>query len=300
MKKLKQNKPLRYILGVVLFVLLCCNLPSLALCSAQDVFRPPNTEVLVSACRHPIATGVPGGETLFVHEVRTGRMYLLDLRTGEERKVPNDSLLLEKGIFLNSELVLLEGSRSRPESPGYQPDYILDLSNGKRYKILDLMLLPLKDGKFDPKNFAYFQSAENIYIHHYKNLLIALPSNFREHPENAVVISQFAFASGASMEKGKYLEKLMKDINLEYEIIDFTLYDTDSPSPLSNYIARFDGIYLTRTNQKITSGVFNYFKGWYYDDSAIIVQDGGDYLLIFPGVSSIFYVPSPILKLKLP
>ncbi len=300
MKKLKENKPLRYILGVVVFILLCCNLPSLALCSAQDVFRPPNTEVLVSACKHPIATGVPGGEVLFVHEVRTGKMYLLDLRTGEKRKLPNDPLLLEKGIFLSSDLVLLEGSRSRPESPGYRPDYILDLNDGKRYEILDLMVLPLKDGKFDPKNFSYFQLAENIYIHHYKNIVIALPLGFRQNHEKAVIISQFAFASGATMEKGKYLEKLMKDINLEYEIIDFTLYDTDIPSPTNKYVASFNGIYLTRTNQRITSGMYNYFRGWFYDDSAIVVQGAGYYLLTFPGTSSIFYVPSPILKLNLP
>ena len=80
---------------------------------------------------------------------------------------------------------------------------------------------------------------------------------------------------------------------MNYEIIDFSLYNAE-------YIARFDGIYLARTNQRITSGMYNYFRGWYYDDSAIIVQGNGDYLLTFPGVSSVFYVPSPVLKLRLP
>lgn len=304
MKNLKNNKPLQWLLAVILLIILVCYLPQeilfWKLCTEQDRDLPPNTEVLVSACKKPVARGVPGGEVLFVHEVRTGKMYLLDLRTGEKRKVPDDPLLLEKGIFLSSELVLLEGSRSRLESPGYRPDYILDLNDGQRYEVLDLMLLPLKDGKFDPKNFSYFQSAENIYIHHNKNILIALPSNFRQNPENAVIVSQFAFASGASMEKGKYLEQLMEDLNLEYETIDFTLYDADSLSPLNNYVARFDGIYLTRTNQRITSGMYNYFRGWYYDDRGIVVQGGGDYLLTLPGLSSIYYIPSPILKLDLP
>jgi hypothetical protein len=132
MQNLKERNALLTILLVVfLLVLMCCNLPSLLfwpLCLKQDLSRPPNTEVLVSACKRPGAIGVPGGEVLFVHEGRTDKMYLLDLRTGEKRKVPNDPLLLDHGIFLSSELVWLEGSFIRPENPGYRPHYILDLT----------------------------------------------------------------------------------------------------------------------------------------------------------------------------
>jgi hypothetical protein len=291
MKKLKENKPLRYLLGIVLFILLCCSLPSLALCSAQDIFRPPNTEVLVSACKRPVATGVPGGEVLFVREVRTGRMYLLDLRTDGERKVPNDPLLLEKGIFLSSDLVWLEGSLVRPGKSGYRPHYILDLTDGKRYEILDLDTLPLLEGgKFDPKNYAYIQSAQYIYIHHSKNTLVALSDDFRTNSSGRIVFSDSA----------EELIQLVKNFNMDYKLMDFRLYDADIPSPTNKYVARFDGIYLARTNQKITGGMYNYFRGWYYDDSAIVVQGAGYYLLTLPGTSSIYYVPSPILKLNLP
>lgn len=299
MKKLKQNKPLRYILGVVLFVLLCCNLPSLALCSAQDIFRPPNTEVLVSACKRPGARGVPGGEVLFVREVRTGRMYLLDLRTGEERKIPNDPLLLKKGVFLSSDLVWLEGSTTRPGGPGYRPHYILDLTDGKRYEILDLDTLPrLERGKFDPKNYVYIQSAQYIYIHHSKNTLIALSDDFRTNPNSRVVFSGSAEES----------VQLTRSFNMGYEHLDLsTTRYSDIPSPTGKYEVRNRGIYFSGTdfsivNREYTGGRFmgGYFRGWYYDESAVVAQGSGYYLLTLPGTSSIYYVPSPILKLNLP
>jgi hypothetical protein len=122
MQKLKERKPLLIkLLAVILLVMLCCNLPSLLfwpLCLKQDLFHPPNTEVLVSACKRSVVTGVPGGEVLFVREGRTGKMYLLDLRSGEKRKVPNDPLLLDHRIFLSSELVWLEsGVTADPNDP---------------------------------------------------------------------------------------------------------------------------------------------------------------------------------------
>ena len=66
----ERNSLLVKLLAVVLLVMLCCNLPSLLfwpLCLKQDLFRPPNTEVLISACKRPGAIGEPGGEVLLVH-----------------------------------------------------------------------------------------------------------------------------------------------------------------------------------------------------------------------------------------
>lgn len=84
-------------------------------CAKQDEQLPPNTELLISACTAPVVRGVPGGEVLFVHEKKTGEMYLLDLRTGEKRQLhPN----YEGGAFLSSELVW---------RPGYGGDRIIFL-----------------------------------------------------------------------------------------------------------------------------------------------------------------------------
>ncbi|HRK89188.1 MAG TPA: hypothetical protein PK152_08645 [Anaerolineales bacterium] len=301
MKKLKDNKPLRYLLGVILFILLSCYLPQQILfwklCTEQDQDIPPNTEVLVSACKKPGARGVPDGETLFVREVRTGRMYLLDLRTGEKRKLPNDPLLLDKGIFLSSDLVWLRGSYGDPDRNGYRPHYVLDLTNGKRYELIDLNELPLKDGRFDPKYYEYIKSADHVFLHHRMQSVIGLSSDL-ERGGNVI----FRKSSLDTEEWGERLENLLKELGIKYEIIDFSLYHTNIPSPENKYYAGFDGIYLMETNQRIpvNAGMFGYFRGWYYDESGVVVQDSGDYLLTLPGISNVYYIPSPILKLNLP
>lgn len=310
MKTLKERKVLFIKLAVViLLVLLTCYLPEEILfwnlCTQQDRDIPPNTEVIISACKRPIATGVPGGDVLFVHEVKTGKIYLLDLRTGEKRKVPNDPLLLDKGIFLSSELVWLEGSLVRPGKPGYRPHYVLDLTDGERYELLDLDTLPrLEGGKFDPKNYAYIQSAQYVYIHHSENTLIALSSDFRTNQNSRVVFSGFAIGT----DHAEALIQLTKSFDTVYENIDLsTTRYSDIPSPTGKYVVRNDGIYFSETdvpiiNRQYTGGRFmgGYFSGWYYDESAVVVQGTGYYLFTFPGISSIYYVPSPILKLYLP
>ncbi|MBI5965277.1 MAG: hypothetical protein HY863_17515 [Chloroflexi bacterium] len=306
MQKLKDRKPLLVkLFAVILLALLCCNLPSLLfwpLCLKQDRDIPPNTEVIVSACKSPVVQGVPGGEVLFVREGDTDKMYLLDLRTGKKRDVPNNPLLLDHGVFLSSELVWLEGSLVGPDNPNYRPNYILDLTDGQRYELLDLTWPPrLEGGKFDPKYYAYFQSAEQTFIHHTKNKLIALSPDFRQHPERNVIFSQFSLASVRSAEGGELLEQLMKDLGVDYEVVDFSRYDANVPSPTGRYIVHYDGIYISGTNmQVVTRGMGHYFKGWYYDESGVVVQDAEHDLLLLPGGGGIFNIPSPILKLRLP
>ncbi|KXK12865.1 MAG: hypothetical protein UZ14_CFX002002103 [Chloroflexi bacterium OLB14] len=307
MKKLKENKPLKIILLIVLIVFLPQQLLFWKLCTEQDRNIPPNTEVLVSACKNPFAIGVPSGEVLFVYEERfIDKMYLLDLRTKEKRKVPNDPLLLERGIFLNSELVWLEGSLVGPGENGYRPHYILDLVDGKRYELLDLDTLPrLEGGKFDPKNYVYIQSAQYIYIHHSKNTLIALSSDFRTSPNGRVILSQYALEIGADSENGKAIEELIKGLGLSYEIVDFSLRYTSVISPKDNYIIKNDGIILPTgkiiANQEFGGYYdFGYFRSWFYDESGVVVQSYSDYLFSSTLGPSFFLIPKPILKLGLP
>jgi len=314
MKRLKENRPLQFALGALLLVFLCCYLPQeilfQSLCMEQDREIPPHTEVLVSACKRPEAKGVPGGEVLFVNEKRTGRIYLLDLRTGEKTKISNAHFLFENGIFLSSDLVWLEGSRGRPDnSPSYRPDYILDLKDGKQYEVLDLSWLPRSEnGYLDLQYYSYFKSAERIFIHHSKNIVIALSSDFRTSPNGRVVLSQYALESGADYENGKAIEELIKGFGLRYEIIDIstTLYK-DIPSPTGNYLIRNDGIYSSETNliivdREYTGGHFmgGYFKSWYYDESAVVVQQNSSYLFISTLGPQFFLIPSPLLVLRLP
>lgn len=308
MQNLKDRKSLLIkLLAVILLILMCSNLPSLLfwpLCWKQDRDIPPNTEVIVSACKSPVVQGVPGGEVLFVREGRTDKMYLLDLRTGEKRDVPNDPLLLDYGIFLNSKLVWLEGSfLVGPDNPNYSPHYILDLTDGQRYELLDLGLLPrLEGGKFNPKYYAYFQSAEQAFIHHSKDTLITLSSDFRYNPNGRVIFSQSYLASFSDGYKnGELLVQLMSDLGITYEIMDLSLHYADALSPTGKYTVRGDGIYLSETNTPVMIRDMGwYFKGWYYDESGVVYQGGGYSLITLPGVSSLYYIPSPILKLRLP
>ena len=277
-------------------------------CQEQDRNLPPNTEILVSACTGPYAVEVPGGEVVFVHEGLTNKMYLLDLRTGEKRDVPDDPRF-EHAIFLSSELVWLEGSFNRAENPGFSPHYILDLTDGQRYELRELDGLPRLDNyQFDPQYYTVFQSAEKVFLHHSKNVLIALAPDFQHHPEGNVIISQYILAP-TSAENGEVFEKLMKDLGKDYEIIDLsTTQYADLPSPTGRYVVRHDGIYLSGTNTPFVTSQYmevrflgEYFKGWYYDESGIVVQGGGVNLIYSPIGSNVrFYVFSPVLKLRLP
>jgi hypothetical protein len=312
MQNLKErNSLLIKLLAVILLVVMCCNLPSLlypllfrSQCLKQDREIPPNTEVLVSACKNPDVLGVPGGEVLFVHEGDTDKMYLLDLRTGEKRKVPDDPFFLDHGIFLSSELVWLEGSPVGPDNPNYRPNYILDLTDGQRYELTDLDRLPRLDGnKFDPQYYAYFQSAGQVFLHHTEYTAIALAPDFRQHPEGNVIISEGSLGLVTYSEKGKLLEQLMKDLGVAYEIVDLsTTRYADIPSPTGKYVVRSGGIYLSGTSTPVVTRQYmgGRFKGWYYDESGVVVHDPGHNLLLVPGGGGIFYIPDPVLKLRLP
>jgi hypothetical protein len=306
-KRLKENKRLQFVLGALLLVFLCCILPEkilfLKLCMEADREIPPHSEVLISSCKKPGVWGVPGGEFLFVREGRA-KIYMLDLRTGLRKKFPNSPQLLERGVFLSPELVWLKGSEvAGPGDPLYRPNYILDLITGKRYELLNLGLLPrLEDRKFDPKNFSYIESSDFIFIHHYYGALIALPSDFRESPGNAVILYEYPLSADNSLPRGALVEQVANELGLDYEVVDFSVSNSEVPSPTKKYIVRSDGVYLAGTNQLVrgVGGMNNYFRGWYYDESAVIVHGGGDYLFNFPGVSTVYYISSPILKLNLP
>jgi len=312
MKRLKENKSLRFALGALLWVFLCCSLPNilffLSLCIKEDTSRPSNSEVLVSACKQPYAIGVPGGEVVFIYEGRTHKMYLLDLHTGKKRKIPDDPLFLDKGVFLSSDLVWLEGSLVGPYNPDYRPHYILDLKEGKRYELLDLTWLPLKDGKFNIQNYSYFQSAENIYIDHKQRILIALPHDFQNLPERGVIFHESSLGVEEELHQdGAQLDRLMQNLGLKYITVDLSLEYTDVPSPTSRYTVRNDGVYELKTNSIIMTPQYagrnyslkDFFKGWYYDETGLVVQEVEPFLFSHPFLGSYYLIPKPVLKLPL-
>lgn len=265
-------------------------------CEEFDRNLPPNTELLVSACTSPYVVGVPDGKTLFVHEKKTGKVYLLDLRTGEKRKVPDDPLFLDHGVFLSSELVWLEGPPLAPDHPSYHPHYILDLTNGKRYELTNLTG---RIGQPPPPDFApYFQSAEQIFISRQKNTAIALPPDFRQNPKSGVVL----YKNDLDLENGEMLEMIMNDLRVDYKIVNYSYYYNTASSPTMKYEARNNKIYLSGTDALILDISNLSFIGWYYDESGIIAQEWPTYLqpVLLPESSPGFPVFHPILKLRMP
>ncbi len=277
----------------ILLILLCFILPGQilywTLCTKQDRNIPANTEVIVSSCKRPSVIGVPGGEVLFVYEGLTDKMYLLDLRTGEERKIPKDPLLYneERVVFLSSDLVWVK------------PRYILDLTDGQHYELLDLMSLPrLEDGKFNPANYSYIQSADRIFIDLSQRILIALSTDFRTNQSGRIIMNGFI------SDDGKFLLKLVKNLGMDYENVDLSLRSefSNTPSPTGKYAVRRNGIYLSKTNTKLATPYMSYyFRSWYYDESGVVVHDEyGTYWIITQFFGSYYHLSRPVLKLRLP
>lgn len=267
-------------------------------CPKSDKELPPNTEILISACVDPQVRGVPGGEVLYVHEAKTGLTYLLDLKTGEKKPIPDDWLLSERGVFLNSELVW----DSTPAYPDYIP-YILNITTGKRYEVVDITRWGEGAG---PKNEydSYFQSAEKIFLHHGRREAIALPHGFMI----TSMTGAYLFMAGEETKPGQSLEQYFEDLEVEYQIIDYSLENIEVPSPLGKYVATGYGIFLTGSDISLLPDAYNSypnrwrpgdFISWYYDDSGVVYTQG-EYYYYNGLLSSRFRIPRPILKLKLP
>ena len=301
MPMLKERKSLliKNLTGVLLILTICClpqGLLFLTLCTKQDRNIPSNTEVLVSACKKPVVQGVSGGEVLFVYEGLTDKMYLLDLRTGEKRKVPKDFALRneERVVFLSSDLIWVM-RRWNPDDTFYNPDYVLDLTDGQRYDLLDLMSLPrLENSKFNPDNYSYIQSADRIFIDLSENKLIALSTDFRANQNGRVVLD-----GGYISDDDEFLLKLVKNLGMDYENVDLSLSSkrSNTPSPTGKYFGREDGISISRINTRLALPYPYYFKSWYYDDSGVIVHNKyGTYWIITQFFGDYYHLSYPVLK----
>ena len=268
-------------------------------CPKSDKDLPPNTELLISACVDPQVRGVPGGEVLYVYEAKTGLTYLLDLKTGEKKSIPDDRLLSERGVFLNSELVW----DSTPAYPDYIP-YILDITTGERYEVVDITKWGEGAGPKSEYN-PYFQSAEKIFLHHGRREAIALPRGFMI----TSMTGAYLFMAGEETKPGQSLEMYFEDLGVEYQIIDYSLKNVEVPSSSGKYVATGNGIFSTGSDTSILPDAYNSypnrwgpgsFWGWYYDDSGVVFTQ--DEYYFYNGLISRTYriIPRPILKLKLP
>lgn len=270
-------------------------------CVKQDKQIPPNTEIVISACTDPEVRGEPNGEILFVHEKKTGDVYLLDLRTGEKKQVSYDTTLLNSGIFLNSELVWLK--------PPLEPSYFLSLTNGQIYEFVDLRAkFPdgfVKNNKLIPEVALYFIEAEQFFVHYGYGILIILSPDFRQHPENSYIFRLPLFGTWETRtEYAEFIERLMGDLKINYKVIDLSLEYAEVPSPTGKYTVSTNGIFLSGSDAPIVPGEYTSqyksFISWYYDESGIVFTQGSYYYFQDFLSNSYFRLPRPILKLKLP
>ena len=77
--------------------------------------------------------------------------------------------------------------------------------------------------------------------------------------------------------------------------MDFSLHYADIPSPTGRYIVRDDGIYLSGTNIPVVTRQYmgGSFKGWYYDESGVVVHEAGYSLItLVPGGRVLFTSPT--------
>ncbi len=279
-------------------------------CINQDKQVPPNTEIIISACTDPEVRGVPGGELLYVYENKTGDVYLLDLRTGEKRLLPSDF----GGTFLTSELVWIHGSAVGPNNINYRPHYVLDLIDGQKYELIDFdweaVTGYLDNGELNPIFIKYLTEAEQIFIHPTRNRLIILAPNFRQKNGESIIISLSDFSLMSSeISDTEVVINLLRNLQVDYKIIDFSLKYAGMPSPTGKYIARNDGIYYAGTDTPLlleylgaSAYDMNSFNGWYYDERSIVFTLGKySYKIIsIPGLVEYIYFPRPVLKLNLP
>jgi hypothetical protein len=215
-----------------------------------------------------------------------------------------------QGEFLSSELVWF-GSYTWGGPPGsknyyHRPDYILDLTNGQRYELIDLNQMPLLEGnKFDPKYYAYFQSAEQVFILQNDNRVIALAPNLRQNPQGNVIYYKNQLNSETNFEDGEVLKQLMKDLGVKYELVDLSYRYADVRSPTGKYILRDDGVYLLGMDRPAVTLSSRYsFRSWYYDESGVVIREPGYHLIdlgsAFGSSFEYYYIPGPVLKVPLP
>lgn len=267
-----------------------------------------NAEIIVSACKDPGFVDVsPDGEVVWIYEKLSEVHYLLNLRTDEKNPVPESAIQLwiqSSGILkmMSPELLLRQG-RLFINPPDYRPYQIVSLTDGSQFSLIDvgaLIDVYSPDGTINAALIDYFQSADQVFVHRGWQIAVATVTDFRHHPERNVVLHQIyldpEFDNGDEL-----LIEFLNMYNVNYQIIDVDLINKDNYSPLGNYLVRGDGVHLKDDHLIMDRRAWGgNFKGWYYDDSAIIVQPSTDWLISIADLGNLFRIPQPVLKVRLP
>lgn len=169
------------------------------------------------------------------------------------------------------------------------------------------------NGKVDLGILPYYlQEAKDVFlIDKAGDVIIAMDSDFRIFPERSFFVDQGAFP-GYDSDRAK---QFLRNNNIDYHYIP-AMFPGEVMSPDGRFIARSDGIYLTKTDQRIVEeyssnkyyrwyrrGFFS-VRGWTYDGTGVIYSTFLTPCLVeVPIVDEIGCfrsVPQPLIKLKVP
>lgn len=292
--------------SLLLQYLFQCSCPPVS----EEARYPKRMDVIVPACGLVSSRLSPSGRFLYAQEEESGitSTYLLDLQT--ETKIP---FTLQEGsnYFLTDELIFYSFYGDN--------EYILDIRTGTKYPIQNARHLQpsvYSMGNVEPNLLlkSLLQVDQIFLIDEMFQPVIALSSDFRTHPEHSFTFN----VSDFSAETTNPVEEFLQKNSITYHYIPAN-FPHEIVSPDGRFIARDDGIYLVKTNQKIVDGYSvsgfyrsysgKYFplRGWMYDSSGVLYSSPflGPCILetsffIFEEPGCFVVVTQPLLKLKVP
>jgi hypothetical protein len=290
--------------SLLLQYLFQCDCPA----ASSQARYPKEVDVILPGC---IKRGVilsPGGRLLYVREQNKEHIstYLLDLKTEEKTSF----FLSETGgfSFLADDLLYIWLSY-------LQDMYILDRATGEQYPVSRFTSLYPEANEDGYANLSLLaeelQKAKYVFLIQQDRTVIALGSDFPASSSQNFLTGWFDIP-GFETDR---VEQFLQSNNIVHQTVP--LYAPEEAiSPNGRFIARYDGIYLAATNQKIVEGYQfsrNYhsyggqylsLRGWKYDSSgAIYAQSFGPCVLEIPGLDApgcIWEVPEPVILLKMP
>jgi hypothetical protein len=256
--------------------------------ASEQARYPKEAEILFSACRYTYSELSPSGRFLLVSEDKSGNVtYLLNLQTME--KTPTQSV----SSFLTDEIAFIEDGLE---------DIIIDLFTERQYPIQTFRHWQPNayiGGKPDLELLVdTLQGADEIYLtESYATVIVLMP----EFPTN--MEKSFTFDKSDIPNPQQFL--ILN--NIRYKAIPES-YPREVVSPDGRFIARDDGIYLAKTNQKITEDIHRLFvRGWANDGSGAIYTS----YFLEPCLLRLalpmgddswceIRVPQPVIRLKVP
>lgn len=251
------------------------------LCGWQDRHIRENSEVLVSACRYPVAKFVPGGKYVHIREELSGEQYLIDLETGEQ-------------VYWNPQV----------EMPDYLPTYlapdlvylsdkVANIFTGEEYLITTLRWE-------DPDSEAdLIRTMEYLFVlRRPSSKLIAINS-----AGNGISLLEISLERDGDYETddGTALFELLEELGMSYTIADGRKLDP-LLSPSGRLEFRDGGfLYFVPTNQRTGLAVHaNYFMGWLPEDKGIVSRELGGFLIEASFLGRYFAFPMPVIKRYIP